>query len=69
MADLGVQATARIIAAADPLQMLSDITAVFPSAAAAISRDTVDASLKLELDEQQDRLPTGSRLLVNGLAV
>jgi Thioredoxin-like domain len=66
---LDVQASTRILAASDPLQMLEGLTASFPSLAAALSRDEVTATLLREFARSKQQLPSASQMLVNGLAV
>jgi hypothetical protein len=69
LSQLGVQASQRIVAASDPLRVLAAITGNFPSLAAAVSKDEVDAGFEEAFAAQQQRLPPGSHLLVNGIHV
>jgi Thioredoxin-like domain len=66
---LDVQASVRILDASDPLQMLEGLTASFPSLAAALSRDEVNATVLGDFAKSKQQLPSASQMLVNGLAV
>lgn len=70
LADIGLQALQRILKAEDPLHMVSAMTATFPSVAARLSQDHVNATLKEAVAEQQQQMPVqGTHLLVNGINV
>ena len=67
MKDLGVQAAARIAGGADPLRLLTDVTASFPALAASLSRTRVNASLAAELEANARSIRAGSSVLsLNG---
>ena len=70
MKDLGVQASARVAASADPLQLLQDVAHGFPSLASSLSRMAVNASFVQEVDANQRVVRAGtSHVTLNRVAL
>ena len=70
MTDLGLQATQRIMAAADPLLKLREISQNFPVFAKQLSRVSVDAALREEVSNLRSAIflePGTNSLIVNGV--
>lgn len=60
MKDLGIQATQRIAASADPLRHLADLAGNFPSLATSLSKLKVNESVREEVDRNQKRVRTSN---------
>jgi hypothetical protein len=71
LSKLGCQASQRIESAVDPLAMLADLTAAFPSVAKGLSRDKVEeeACAKFASNKEMLGQSSDSYLLINGLSV
>ncbi|MEW5302056.1 MAG: hypothetical protein WDW36_004866 [Sanguina aurantia] len=68
--DVGLQATQRILAASDPLGLLTEISQNFPSLVSSLSRQPVNASLRNAVAANQQNLSPGANfLIINGLAM
>jgi hypothetical protein len=69
MQELGVQASSRVIAAADPLKTLRDICQNFPFMARTLSKLPVNRNLQQEVQQLQCSMfgPGFSGLFLNGL--
>ena len=61
--NIGLQATHRILSAADPFKMLEDISQKFPSLAAPLSRVEAGNSLMTEIIENQKVILPGARVM------
>ncbi|KAJ9516758.1 hypothetical protein QJQ45_027182 [Haematococcus lacustris] len=67
--DMGLQATQRIMQAADPLALLTELSQNFPSLVSSLSRQKVNESLRAAVaHNQQFMSPGGNFMLINGLS-
>ncbi|GFH33684.1 uncharacterized protein HaLaN_33090, partial [Haematococcus lacustris] len=67
--DMGLQATQRIMQAADPLALLAELSQNFPSLVSSLSRQKVNESLRAAVaHNQQFMSPGGNFMLINGLS-
>ncbi|GAX78494.1 hypothetical protein CEUSTIGMA_g5933.t1 [Chlamydomonas eustigma] len=68
LADLGLQATQRIMAASDPLSVLAEISQNFPALVSSLSRQKVNESLRSAVAFNQQILSPGTNyMLINGI--
>lgn len=66
--ELGIKAAQRVLAASDPLFMLTELSQNFPSKTRSVSQSPLDAAVLEELEANQQLLPGGRNLMVlNGI--
>ncbi len=69
--DAGLQAAQRVLSAADPLAMLTDVSQSFPALVSSLARQAVDADVKVAATKNERALGvvTSGYLLLNGLPI